>query len=324
MKILKIITLCTLLGLIACDAPRNNPLDPDSATYSRQSEVLQIRRLSSPLTPLSGITVIAPELGLSAVSDHAGEVVFSHGRVNNYTIYTSHEQFFPMQVLINGGGMNAPILLNARPMIMDREIHSVYNNTNGSTEFFTGATISDPDGLTDIRAVTLTIPEYAYRDTFQIHDAVNGYFVSNQNITAIDASMTSGTLPELPFIITVYNQNGDSVTTDALHVTRVIDQDIFFTAPAPLSSLSGPIDFSWNAIQLDFPFTFELELYAIEDNNFKLVHNYTAIHQDSVHFKVREDAVLQQLTAVNNFARISILDNSGNRCYSIPLFFTYE
>ncbi len=313
-----------ILFLYGCDAPRNNPLDPESDTYSRQTEVLQLRSIANPLAPLAGITVIAPELGLSAVSDNAGEVLFSHGQAGKYTVTTHHDDYFPLTATITAGILNPPLLLNARPQISDSEIHSVYNNTNASTEYFTSATVTDPDGVNDIRLVVLSIKNSAYRDTFKISDAVKGIFISNQNITHIDPGITAGQLAEFPFHITVYNQNGDSIITETMHVTRVIDKDVHFTEPEPQSRLSGDIVFRWNNVIADYPYTYELEIYVIEDNNFLPIQTYTAIPADSVTFTLTDSLVLQKLSPVNNFARISMRDNSGNRCFSIPLFFTYE
>ncbi len=312
-----------LLTVQGCDAPRMNPLDPDGQNYQLQSEVIRLRRLSNPAIPVPTVTVIAPGLGLSGISDANGEVRFSHGLTDTYTIQTLSNLYFNTGATITGGADNAPLLLNARPEIRSRELYSIYNNTNKSTEYLARLEVSDDDGPTDIRHVELRIVENGYRDTLRVLDGMNGLFLTNKNIMQIDADITAGTLPELHFVFTVFNQNGDSLQTVPAAITRVIEQELFFTEPAPQSSLSGTITFKWNSIRLDYPSTFGLEIFSIVDNSFRLIKEYTAMPDTTNRKTVSESSVLDLLSPVNNFARVSIVDNSGNICYSVPLFFTY-
>ncbi len=323
MKYILIFATIILLTAQGCDAPRLNPLDPDAQNYQLQSEVIRLRRLSNPVSPVASVTVLAPDLGLSGVSNADGEVLFSHGQTGSYTIQTLSDLYFNTTATISGGVSNAPLLLNARPVIRTRELRSIYNNTNKSTEYLARLEVADDDGPTDIRRVELNIPENGFRDTLQVLDGMSGIFLTNNNIKQIDGNMTAGTLPELHFIFTVFNQNGDSLQTVPTSITRVIEQELYLTEPAPQSNLSGPVTFRWNRFNLDYPYHFQLEIFSIIDNSFRLIKNYSSI-PDTTHSKtISENSVLGLLSAVNNFARVSIVDNSGNICYSVPLFFTY-
>ena len=324
MKYLVLLTGLTGLLFQGCDAPRLNPLDPAAENYQLQSETIQLRRLSNPALPVPSVRVLAPEIGLSGLSDANGDVRFSHGRIASYAVRTESDLYFDNGATIKGGAFNDPLLLNARPVIHSRIVHSIYNNTNKSTEYLARLEVNDPDGLTDIRAVELQIAENAYRDTLRVLDGMKGLFITNKNITEIDAGMTAGELPEKHFFFTVFNQNGDSVQTDASTITRVIVQDIYFTEPAPQSTLSGDITFRWNDFSLDYPFSFELEIFAIVDNSFQLIKKYEAIPSVQREMTVSDGQVLALLSPLNNFARVSIVDNSQNICYSVPLFFTYS
>ncbi|HED10546.1 MAG TPA: hypothetical protein ENJ10_07640 [Caldithrix abyssi] len=323
MKQILFFATIVLLTAQSCDAPRLNPLDPDAQNYQLQSELLQLRRLSNPTLPVSSVTVIAPELGLSGVSDANGEILFSHGKVDYYQVQTLSDLYFKAAATVRGGGFNDPLLLNAKPVVHTQNLHSIYNNTNKSTEYLARLEVSDDDGPTDIRRVELSILENSYRDTLQVLDGMSGIFLTNKNIINIDADITAGTLPEMHFVFSVFNQNGDSLQTIPVTITRVIEQELFFTEPAPQSNLSGTITFKWNNVNLDFSHTFELEIFSIIDNSFRLIKSYTALPAGTNSKTISESAVLDLLSAVNNFARVSIVDNSGNICYSVPLFFTY-
>ncbi len=312
--------------LYACNAPRNNPLDPDGDLYTPPNRAeITITRLNSPENPIAGVTLIEPNLNLWGTSDENGLINWQFDTSpDSLTLVTQSGLYFSKQEQIK---TSFPVTtfnlsLNAKPQINHDSLTSIYNNVNGSTEIYFKAKITDNDGQDDIKNIRL-FSAGKWSGDLSIESMPDVYSIDS-DINAIDPGLTPESLIEIPFGLSIINQNGDSLQSSIYHISRVIPQRIVPRQPASQSVQRDTITFKWDPIHLDFDFSLEIDVYAVITNQFVRIAKISGLAGSSRQYELQDSNTLQLLSSFNNFWQLIIRDNQGNICRSTPVFFTYE
>jgi len=316
-----VLLLLILAVLTACDAPRENPLDPGSPYYAQARTTLAIHHLSPLMTGgIAGANIIVPRLGLFAVSDAQGLAHLYHPQTDSLYIITQTDGYFSDTSRFGGlGKLNTlTIRLNAKPEINSIDFHSLYENFDGypaitSASFM--ANISDLDGQDDISVAFLRCETRPFSDTLELVQGEKSLYSSAFRSDEIAADLQPGELPELNFRLIVKNSNGDSLTRGPFSVTRVIAQDIRLLQPANGAVVSDTVFFAWQPAKLDYTFTYSLLLRRLQDNHTEL---YSGIAATDSTYKIAN------LIPGVYFWQLKIKDAAGDLCQSIYFSFSYE
>ncbi len=310
-----------LAGLIACDAPRENPLDPASPYYVQAKTTVAVRHLS-PMAPggIAHANIIVPELGLYAITDAQGIAQINHPQQDSLRLITQAEGYFNDTTQFGGLGRTntLTVRLNAKPEIHNIDFHSLYDNFDGYPAITSAsfrANISDFDGQDDISIAYLRCETFPFSDSLELVQGENTLYSGAFRSDEISADLQPGDLPELNFTLIVKNSNGDSLTRGPFSITRVIAEDITLLQPANSAVVSDTVHFSWRPAKLNYDFTYSLLLSRLQDNHTELHRGIAA--SDST-FKI------SNLIPGVYFWQLKIEDISGDLCQSIYFSFKYE
>lgn len=321
-----IFVLLIIYFLIACDAPRNNPFDPGSDDYQAPNTLtLKVSHLGRPSDPIENIILIEPNLNLMGKSNSEGIVDWQFERnPDSVFIQTNPDLYFSKNVTIkyHSPEMTYNLQLNAKPTIFADSLISIYNNIDGSTEIYFRTGILDLDGNSDIKKVRLYSPDVW--NSYLSNEGGTDIYSTDQSIRNIDPTLTPESLIEIPFNLSILNQNADSLQKNDYYVKRVITTELLTQSPASQSMQRDSIEFTWNAVHLNFDFSFEIDIYAVITSQFVRVAKISNITSSTTRYMLKDTNILQLLSSFNNFWQLSILDNQGNICRSTPVFFTYE
>ncbi len=315
----KIPVLLSLALLLSCDAPRQNPFDPNAENYrAKEQTIIQVYNLHPPYHGLNDILVIEPNLHFSGRTGPDGTLVWEHDELDSVTLQTSGEGFFSKETVFKNAGKNTvlTVYMNAQPALQDTRFTSRYYNYGNLTYLEFRSRIVDPDGLADLKKAILYCDEYAFHDTLALEKAGSDYFGNRFDLLAIDSTLSPGMAPELSFALLVQNINGDSLWYEPFSVVRVIEYQLIQYTPAANETVSGNVTFTWERVTLDFPFTFSILIYQFP--TIELISTYDHIPSDSTRFSIGPLANGRYLWV------LELRDSMGNISQSTAIDFTTE
>lgn len=310
-------SVLVLLLCFSCDAPRENPFDPNGS--NSVITTIKLLRLLPSSEVISGAEVFIPEINQYKTSDQTGTVVFTHPKVDSLSVICHCEAFFSDTTVVkNLKKTNAfQIHLNAKPRIGELQFNSFYENIENHenlTSLSIRAQIVEPDGLKDIETVTIRQQDTNFIDSLAVENPVSQIFIKNFSLSQISPSLTVGELAELNFILTIKNTNNDSVRSEPLRIVRVIEENPQLLSPESGSVQSDTVRFRWQTTELDYEFTYNLVLQRLGGETL----TYAAIPSTQNEFTVND------LMAGTYFFSLQIQDRPGNISQSPFNSFTYQ
>ncbi len=268
------------------DAPHDNPLDPlnPSAQFNIRGQVFTY------YPPFVGIPevslILLPENRLTN-SNANGEFLFTGLKRGNYQLVATAKGLLEDTLALT---LKADTLvtfhLDALPVFDTLKVtsHRVGRFFPPEDLLFLEfkATVNDPDGANDISTLLLQIPALQVTDTIAPVQILNTRQVSGTiNRQATDFNISSiEALIGKPIYFIARDQPGGTTQSAPQFLFRVIPRIPTVISPAGLVSIpldSTRILFQWEPVQLEFPFTFEIEIYRLDLGVGTLVSRVTDI-----------------------------------------------
>ncbi len=323
MKAYNLLILLILLSFLSCDAPRENPFDPQSPNYFKEEpdrvlSKIVVKHLYPPFNPISNVQIIEPNLQLFGVTNAKGEITFEHLPADSLTLIAMAERYFPDTLTFAKTANNEyEIFLNAKPQIEEFQLKSFYNNIYPElsiTSLYFSAIVNDLDGPFDI-SVTLHNPEF-YFDTVLVRDINNSnLFTIEFNLQDISKDLTPQEVPELNFNIIVKNMNNDSIITDFYSIKRVIAVNLKQLSPTTSQVVRDSVVFKW--VDPELPYGYSINIVLLTLPTFKEIV-YKGIPKGETSF------VLKNLSPGQYNWKLQVEDKLGNICQSNYINFYYE
>jgi hypothetical protein len=242
-------------ALLNCDAPRNNPLDPENpdSPYA----FLQGKVQSISLIPLEGAGVYWRNYDVSVKTDSKGNFQFEYLPPENGWIFFEKEGFHRDSVLVNWGRQKTVSIqhfMDALPRLENLEVYSIVINIwPDNKEFYLTiqAAVDDPDS--DIDTVFWKVPDLG----------IEG-FLEQAGAKTYELTFR----PELPieeivghdFVITVQDQSGRRTDVGNKQVKRVIKDDLSGLSPSGGVLVSPRPTLKWQEFKPGFTHTYRLEV----------------------------------------------------------------
>lgn len=318
------LTLGLCIGLLlTCDAPRDNPFDPNASNYREPYRTrIVVNNLYPPTAAVSGVLVISPNLGLSGVTNNEGFVDWQHDQIDSIIVQTFCEGYFKSTTVFSPVEFNNDftVLINAQPVLDEALFISIFDNFQNQTYVDMDAFIADRDGQSDIGTVLLRLPNTSFQKALQFEGA--SLYSANFNIEELPGNIKPQTLPELEFSLFVQNINGDSLIFEPFRIIRVIDKKLTLLEPHPNSRVRGTILFRWEKVELSYPFTYQISLYRLS-GSVELLETFINIPADSSQFLLDDPVILDRLSNGGHFWLLQVRDLLGNICQSEILTFDY-
>ena len=269
---------CGLAAGCLGDAPRDNPFDPLSDDFPDEGEVVgAVVRASRPSEGVPEATVrLQPAGGGAAVvADVAGaDGAFRLPAVDAGTYaltaeaqgYTSADT--TVEVVAGRPTPGVVLLLDALPHVTAQRVHTERINRffpppQTFSRLVVEATVADLDGLGDVAAVELVIPDFdGFRAPLLAVTGEEGAFARTFDEDELPVGLQDFLGHNL--FIEVTDQAGASARGSDAHVTRIVE-----STPVARSPLIGdppvtpPFTMEWEPLSLPYAFTWRIAIYLV-------------------------------------------------------------
>jgi hypothetical protein len=319
-----------LMAFLSCEAPRQNPFDPEAENYQEPviPETIVVRihvvRLYPPNEGIENVRVSLENLDLFKRTDATGLVSWQLEPVDSLEITVNATGYFQdtLSFATNSEDIDTTIKINARPVIDQDKFTSIYTNSGDSddiTRLFIQARITDPDGPTDIKSVTFNLEQ----DSFSVNlDPVEDRkYEKNFKLTSLPGDITIAELPELTFSLRVENLIGGSISSSPYSIKRVIDEQLRQVSPNNNQPASGNILFIWEKVNLLYTHFYYVELFSWP--TVQRIGRFGPVSSDQDRFLLDDPEILNELDPGSYIWILQVEDLIGNQCKSTSLVFQY-
>jgi hypothetical protein len=320
MKILS--TLLSFMGMAllisACQAPRNNPLDPENPNHELSTLSGYIKSARAPHPPISNVRVSLPKQNIYAMSDDQGFFKFSHLFSQANKIVVSKPGYVSDSLLLDDNrSQELEIFLNQIPVINEFSVNTLVINQYPDWQFFylqVTASIEDNDQDTD--SVWFDIPAAQISRNLLFNPDRRQYetrlSINDLNVHTLNSFMG------LEFQLYVKDMSRHEFNLASAQISRIIEDQIQLENPANYSPVSVQPLLQWQRFEPGYECTYTIEIYT--DTFFPtLVWQKSGLSQDTI-----ETTVDNNLQNGEYFWVIWCVDGFGNRSRSKPASFIIQ
>ena len=310
----------SLILFLSCDAPRNNPFDPQNPRNLYHTVTGQVKSISIPYQPLSEVSIVWPELSLSTLTNGEGHFLLETIRPSDTYLYFHKYGYvtdsIPM-IWQDQKSIDVEVFLNAMPQIDSAQIYSIILNRYPdlqTEQLGIWARISDPDDDLDSVLVYNGYLENIYQLEYHVSDKSYGRTLGLGDLKINNIDMMVGR----PFRFIVTDLFAHRFELEQLAVQRVIREMINHISPSGGESVSAQPVLRWQEFYPGFEFTITLQIYTTEIGS-QLVWEKSGLADSTTSFQVN------QALPPNEYYWVAwAIDDFGNRSRSKPASFLVE
>ncbi len=326
LSLLKPCQILLLLLLISCtkNAERDNPLDPRSGGYENFGSLTgTVYTYYAPYQPLASALITLMPDNQTTITNSRGEFSFISIAPGNYRVVANYPRYAPdtVQVEVQPNRIaTVQLHLDGLPSLDTLVLNSGYQHEHYPFEpvrmIDITATVNDPDGQADVASVVVIIPVINFRDTLGFTTTVG---IFQQKID--EREMPVKNIAELvghPIFIEVTDKVGQTCRYGPKYLFRVIDEEPVVVSPKGSVTVGFQPTLKWNPVQLPFPFTFKVEIYAIRESQilYPALYSFSKLPAETTELRVAT-----VLPASLYLWVVSIVDQWGNWSRSKPATF---
>ena len=266
-----ILSVLFALLLTACapDPARDNPFDPAVSSSASESYIEGWGfSYYEPRRPLRNITVTLNPLGRFQVTGSGGRFRFDDVPAGEYLLVASRAGFVPDSLAVTlpeaGQISNQNLFLNALPSVRRVALFSNHIDEIFPGEFFQATvtiTVSDSDGVGDISALRLEIPEVSLLKNFSPTSRPDSFTVSILDIELPQANLAP--LVEIGCRVVLEDRAGARQVEGPFFLKRIIEETPLPLSPAAFDTTGPLLQLSWQRLHLPFDFTYEVEVFRL-------------------------------------------------------------
>jgi len=232
----------------SCNAPHNNPLDPENP--DRKTSTLEgvVKTTNVPQTPIVGAKVFWSAAGVITSTDKNGFYKFDNLERRNGYLIVDKDNYATDSTFISFNDqkkITQNIFLNANPKIIDLKFYSITTNKfPNSQKYSLEAKLSITDDENDIDSVFIenielnSTKQLLYNPSTKYYE--NVISLEDLNITSIDIVIGK------TFLINVLDANSKKFIIGESNIKRIIKEEIEITSPSGRDTLftNNPL-FQW-------------------------------------------------------------------------------
>ncbi len=320
-KILWGIIIFIFIAIISCQAPRNNPLDPNNSGYALASIEGTVQTFSVPYTGISDVKVFWPGQNVLVTTDKKGKFVIDNIKRQNGILIFSKESYKTDTINIvwnDGDIINPQVNLNKIPKLDSIAIYTnVINQFSPQplANLIVKANISDNDN--DIDSVYVVNAELKLKKSLVYNITEKNYQISltTADLNVNDIEETIG----LDFKIIVQDIFKEKFEIGSGKVSRVIKNTVDIKSPANDTTINSNITLQWYHFNSGYKFTYMIEIYTYDFINSQLILRSEKISSDKTNFQV--DLPYNQ---TRYYWVIWVIDQFQNRSRSKPATFNVQ
>jgi hypothetical protein len=308
--IVSFIALLLLIGGCFPDAPHDNPLDPASRVFTDAGTLTgKVLSFYEPFGGISGALVTVKSTGSSTLTSSTGAFSIIEVPTGDDTLIVSRVGYLSDTLLAHvsaAQSTNVTVHLDAMPVVgscqvMTRKIDQWWPGAVYSA--LVSCSTTDPDGAGDIAGVTLQVDTMKVAMTYV------------PDLQAYQATLNGATLPQgsLEWLVgkalsvIVRDKVGATTVGKSFSVTRIIQDEPVPLFPTALDTVSAPPTLSWVQPSLQFPYSYKIEMYRIDQGLPSLIWS-----QSNLSSSLNSFAYPNTLPVGLFYWTISIVDEFGN------------
>lgn len=301
------------------EVEHSNPLDPLAPGFEAVGGIQGVTtQYYPPFRPLSGVAVVLEPGGWITRSDAEGRYAFSGLPVGTYTLQADKPGFVAhtdtVLAVVLGERAEVDIRLDGLPRISQIRLstHHVSRWWPQQDLYFLNieAEVEDPDGVADLRAVWLEIPDFQFIDTLQT-TPTPGRFTGTFNARDLPGASLHALLGHA-IVPMLQDQTGAITAWSAQTLSRIIDTTPQTEGPQEQEIVSNARpDLRWLPANVPFRHQYQVDIVRVDANIQTLVQSYTGISSDSTRLQAAEP-----LPTGTYFWTVLIEDDFGNRSRS--------
>ncbi len=319
-KILFCLTFFLPIIFTGCEAPRDNPLDPNNSINSTKGIIEgTVQSFSVPYVGINNVRVFWERNNIFVRSDTSGKFIISDAEKVDGLLIFEKEGYNPDTVNVEWNGaklLNLSVNLNQLPVLDSIAIYTtVINNFNQPLQNFELtilARISDPDKDIDSVYVSNSFLKLNSGLEYNLTDKVYQATLNIDTLGITDLEQTIG----LDFQINVIDIFKKNHNVGSGKVTRVIKNEVQLLLPSEGSNVDSLPAFSWQKFNTGFLYHYLLEVYTNDLANAQLVFRVDDLPSDSLSFKTKK-----ALAKRDYYWVVWAVDRFKNRSRSKPLVF---
>ncbi len=314
---LTILLLCINFG---CNAPHDNPLDPENPNNKLVLLDGYVKTMSLPHTPIVNAKVVFEKQNLITTTNNDGYFKFENIRSDDGWVKFEKDGFKFDSLFISWLGQKKISLetyLNELPVLQTSSFYSVIINrySIGPLAYIVlNESISDKDNDVDSVFVSNSTLNFKKPLDYNVTKKFYETTLSPTEMNVGDIEMIVG----YDFKILVKDIYNDLIEVGSEHITRIITSEVLFESPKDLEVVSSTPTLKWKRFAPGFSFTYTAEVYTNEIDP-QLVWQEDNISSDDISITVNT-----ALPAGNYFWVIWCIDDFLNRTRSKPASFIVE
>lgn len=309
-----IVLIC--LGILSCEAPRLNPLDPQNPGY-------QLGQLEGTVSgphnqKLTGVSVYWKNQNIYVQTDVNSNFSINRLSLQNGMLYFTKAGYSNDSLFINWGNKKdyqVSEVMNSIPNLDSLVVYSIVENYYPDGQKFSltvQAAVSDPENDIDsvfVRCVPMNIyNNLVYNPSSRFYE----FTLSNISLDFLEQTIGRN------FEIIVKDFSGRSFTVGYSLIRRIIKDEVSFISPANGITTGSKPAFVWSRFKPGYNFTFMIEVYT-NNNPAEFIYSKDNISPDSVSF-----TMTNTLSTGSYYWVIWCIDEFKNRSRSKPATFVVQ
>jgi hypothetical protein len=253
--------------ILSCNAPRNNPLDPENPNSKVGIIEGYVQTIRVPHLPISNTEIFWANDGIITETDNNGYFKIEGVNRNSGWIYFSNPQYSNDSVFIdleNNNKFSDIIFLNSIPKIDDLKFYSVTRHDFPDKQKYNlEVSVKITDEENDVDSVFISNAELNTNLNL-LYNASTRYYnttikLEDLNLISIDAVIGKA------FEISVIDRDTNRFVIGQSNIKRIIKEEIETKEPKGRDTIetSSPV-LSWNRFKPGFDYRYMLEIYTEE------------------------------------------------------------
>jgi hypothetical protein len=305
-----ILTVLVAVILLFCDAPRHNPLDPESNNYrfGRIEGILETYRV--PHQPISGAEVYWENASLISETDQNGRFLFSSVKPDNGWLFFHTNYYFKDSLFITWNGKrehNIKHYLNVIPAVDSLVFYSSILNLYNDLQLILlsiKVRIDDPDN--DVDSVYVISPGLGLK-SYLHYDLETQFFSRELSMQDLGINSPESVIGHV-FDIYVKDRLNNRIRLSSDIIKRIIKEQVELISPGSHVVVGPTPTLRWIPVNPGFPLEYRIEIYTDEMN--------LAWHRDHVSDKTSSLTLAHPLQAEKYRWAVWIIDEFQNRSRS--------
>lgn len=312
-----LVIILSLLILFSCNAPRNNPLDPENSNNSISSIEGYIKTVDVPQIPLNNTSVFWSNDGIITQTNEDGYFRIENiERVDGW-LFIEKEGYSKDSILINFNNqkkITKTIFLNSIPKIIDLKFYSItINKFPDQQKYSLEAKIKISDEENDIDSVFIENTELMTNKKL-LYNASTKYYENSITLEDLNVTSIDEVIGKI-FSVNVVDSDSNKFIVDESNIKRIIKEEVESVSPLGKDTVfTGNPTLVWDRFKPGFKFRQLLEIYTSELPN-------VLVWQKEIISDERQFTTAANLPSGDYYWVIWAIDEFENRTQSKPSSF---